>query len=120
MWPRPHPRPPLSLSRLRDIGWSLWDPIGLLAPGEAWDGKPFADEYDAYLTATAPMLRDGRSEGECVDYLTWVAVVHMALGLDRDGAVIPGREAAARASAFVVVEAIRAHAERLDAPPVRH
>ena len=34
---RPHPRPPLSLSRLRDIGFSLWDPIGILRPGEPWE-----------------------------------------------------------------------------------
>lgn len=111
----PGPHPPLSLSRLRDIGWSLWDPIGLLAPGEAWEGEPFADEYDAYLPTVASMLRDGRSDAECVDHLTWVAAVRMGLGTDRDGAVIPEREATARASAAVVVAAIRACAETLDA-----
>ena len=37
----------LKLSRLRDIRWSEWDPIGLLPKGEIWDHKNFADEYDS-------------------------------------------------------------------------
>jgi len=38
--------PPLKLSRLRDIGWREWDPIGLLPQGDAWESYPeFADEY---------------------------------------------------------------------------
>ena len=44
---------PMALSRLRDVGWKEWDPIGLLAAGEAWDQKPFADEYDDYLRKVA-------------------------------------------------------------------
>ncbi|MBB4630217.1 hypothetical protein SAMN04244581_04955, partial [Paracoccus denitrificans] len=47
-----HPR--IKLSKLRDIGWSLWDPIGLLdpeSPAGRWDDEAnlsFADEYDSY------------------------------------------------------------------------
>ena len=108
------------MSKLRDIGFSLWDPIGLCGPGESWEGQPWADEYDSYLPTVASMLRDGRPEGECVDHLTWVAVEHMGLGTNRAGDVIPEREAAHRAAATVVVAAIRAYAAELDASPVRH
>ena len=48
---------PLQLSILRDIGWTAWDPIGLLPPGQKWDHQPFADEYDSYLLKAAGDLR---------------------------------------------------------------
>ena len=35
--------PFIALSRLREIGWSAWDPIGLA------DSDCPRDEYDAYL-----------------------------------------------------------------------
>ena len=72
--------PKLRLSRLRDIGWSLWDPIGILGEGEVWDGQPFADEYDSYLRQVAGQLLLGHSESEMVDYLYDVAANHMGLG----------------------------------------
>ena len=56
-----------ALSRLRDIGWKEWDPIGLLAAGEAWDQKPFADEYDDYLRKVAADFRDGGSLAQAVE-----------------------------------------------------
>lgn len=115
MWPRPHPRPPLQLSRLRDIGWSLWDPIGLLDPGESWEGQPFADEYDSYLAAVASMLRDGHSTDECEAYLIQITLVHMGLGTDRDGNIRPGLEKVARGPAKATVAAIRAYVAQLDA-----
>jgi hypothetical protein len=40
------------LSRLRDIGWTEWDPIGLCPP-EGWEGIPAADEYDGYPVGPA-------------------------------------------------------------------
>ena len=46
------------LNRLRDIGWTLWDPIGLLPPEGEWDdcaNRSFAGEYDQYLIAAADM-----------------------------------------------------------------
>lgn len=120
MWPRPHPRPPLRLSLLRDIGWSLWDPIGLLDPGESWEGQPFADEYDRYLLAVASMLRDGLSTDECEAFLVEITVVHMALGFDKDGAIIPERELTARGPAKATMEAIRAYVAELNADPACH
>ena len=62
-------QPKVRLSRLRDIGWSIWDPIGLLAEGETWDQKPFADEYDSYLMHAAGQLRRNVPTEEVVDYL---------------------------------------------------
>ena len=50
-------RPKLRLSRLRDIGWSLWDPIGLNDFGDDWESVTFADEYDSYLIKVAGMLK---------------------------------------------------------------
>jgi len=73
-------QPKIRLSRLRDIGWSLWDPIGLLDEGESWDGKPFADEYDTYLMQAAGRLRRGVPREEVVEYLVWVESDHMGLG----------------------------------------
>lgn len=60
------PAPQINLPRLRDIGWALWDPIGLLGPSGApmgrWDDAenlPFAGEYDRHLIAAATHLRRG-------------------------------------------------------------
>ncbi len=73
-------RTKIRLSRLRDIGWSLWDPIGLLPPGQAWDRKPFADEYDAYLLAAAADLRRGTPADAVIEDLIRCEVEHMGLG----------------------------------------
>ncbi len=125
MYPRPHPRPPLQLSRLRDIGWSLWDPIGLLDPGQAWTGHPAADEYDGYLSTVASLIRDAHPDKECVAYLVNVALVHMGLGLSWrqalrfspwQGPVLKLRgERRARKAAADTVAAIRRYVEELDA-----
>lgn len=74
-------RPKIRLSRLRDIGWSLWDPIGLLDEGERWDGKPFADEYDGYLLRVAGMVRRGEPDEEIVEYLVQCEIEHMGLSM---------------------------------------
>ena len=37
-------RPKIRLSRLRDIGWSTWDPIGLLENNQSWEDVGYADE----------------------------------------------------------------------------
>ena len=72
-------RPPLKLSRLRDIGWAMWDPISLLPEGKSWANQPFADEYDRYLIEVASRLRrDGGIEDE-VDYLVDVETRHMGM-----------------------------------------
>ncbi|MAY88411.1 MAG: hypothetical protein CML02_17035 [Pseudooceanicola sp.] len=81
------PPPRIKLSKLRDIGWTLWDPIGLLLTSEGhsagtWDEEdnlPFADEYDTYLIAAASALRRGEPSGEVVDYLVHIETHSMGL-----------------------------------------
>ena len=70
---------PFNLSRLRDIGWDYWDPIGLLDDGEAWEEKSFADEYDTYLLRAASMLRHGQSDQDVAAYLFSIETEHMGL-----------------------------------------
>lgn len=85
--PTPTPPPKIRLSRLRNIGWALWDPIGLLPEGARWDdaeGLSFADEYDAYLIHAASLLRRGTPGAEVVAYLADVEVRHMGLGERED------------------------------------
>lgn len=81
------PKPRVKLSRLRDIAWTLWDPIGLLRrpghPTRRWDEDSnlgFADEYDSYLTSAAAQLRDGTPMAEVVKWLMWIEAEHMGLG----------------------------------------
>ncbi|MFK0382852.1 hypothetical protein [Agrobacterium sp. NPDC090273] len=81
------PPPKIRLSRLRDIGWSLWDPIGLLGPDQRWDegeALSFADEYDAYLVQAAGMLRRGAPDEEVVAFLVTIETDHMALDQQPD------------------------------------
>lgn len=77
------PTPPkVKLSHLRDIGWTFWDPIGLLGFGQRWDdadAQSFADEYDRYLVVTAGMLRRGAVDQDAVDYLVGIEINHMGL-----------------------------------------
>ena len=71
--------PKMQLSRLRDIGWSVWDPIAL-RDMEDWKDGAGADEYDGYLLHVASLLRRGAAEAECVDYLVKIEADHMGLG----------------------------------------
>lgn len=89
--------PKIKLSRLRDIGWSHWDPIGLLERGESWEGKPFADEYDTYLMQVAGRLRRGEPLDSIVEYVVQIETEHMGLGSN----------ASVRKRAAKLVEAIR-------------
>ena len=73
-------RQKIRLSRLRDIGWTLWDPINLTNEGETWDQKPYADEYDSYLMQAAGQLRRKVPVTEVVDYLVQIESVHMGFG----------------------------------------
>ena len=68
-------RPKFQLSRLRDIGWSLWDPIGL----RGLEGQP-DDEYDSYLLQAAGRLWNGASEEEVATYLVNIERDYMGLG----------------------------------------
>lgn len=71
--------PKIKLSLLRDIGWKLWDPIGLGSQGESWP-EDCADEYDRYLLHVVGMLNQGKSSEEAVEYLGWVRAEHMGMG----------------------------------------
>ena len=72
---------PLKLSRLRDIGFAKWDPIGLLAKGGVWDHKPFANEYDSYLLEAAGRLQDDEALEGVVEFLVEIERDQMGLGL---------------------------------------
>ena len=77
------PPPRIKLSQLRDIGWSLWDPIGLICVDQNWsdeDCLPFANEYDNYLIQAASQLRRGVPASDVADYLTKIEVEYMGLG----------------------------------------
>ena len=92
--------PGIKLSKLRDIGWTLWDPIGLLSADGPHPGKwneeanlPFADEYDSYLISAASQLRRGEPHERVVSYLVEIETEHMGLGeaptsLERAEAVV--------------------------------
>ena len=83
--------PRAKLSRPRDIGWSMWDPIGLLPGGETWDGKPCADEYDGQFIRAAGLLRRGATPEA-------VAACLISMKTDRTGPA-PRPDATARAMA---------------------
>lgn len=96
------PLPKPKLSRLRDIGWSVWDPIGLISADQKWNDEdclPFADEYDSYLMQAAGRLRRGEATSDVASYLAKIEVEYMGLG---------GPFQAALARAEKVVEAIQA------------
>ena len=83
------PQPRVRLSKLRDIGWRLWDPIGLLRangpPSGNWDDEAnlgFADEYDTYLISAASQLRQGVPGDKVADYLVQMECEYMALPRD--------------------------------------
>ncbi|MFC4669770.1 hypothetical protein ACFO5X_14495 [Seohaeicola nanhaiensis] len=97
--------PRVKLSKLRDIGWNLWDPIGLLDSDEVsqgeWDDEnceAFANEYDRYLVHAASQLRRGELTEKVVDYLVDIETSHMGLG----------ESLTSRQRAEAVVEAIQA------------
>ncbi|TNM66203.1 hypothetical protein [Aliirhizobium smilacinae] len=70
------------LQTIRDIGWSLWDPIGL----NTHNGPPAEaiDEYDSYLLEAIAMLRDGRPLQDVIATLVDIESEHMALGESPD------------------------------------
>ncbi|WP_109315411.1 hypothetical protein [Pseudovibrio ascidiaceicola] len=79
-------RTQISLSKLRDIGWAEWDPIGLLGSDEQWDHQSFADEYDTYLMQAEAQLRQGASENEIISYLIDIERDYMGMGMQQDTA----------------------------------
>lgn len=79
-------RPKVQLSRLREIGFSLWDPIGLAPVGDWREGAP-VDEYDRYLLEAVSCLRDATAHEECVHHLVYIETIHMGLG-ERDDTLL--------------------------------
>lgn len=70
--------PKIQLSQLREIGWSLWDPIGLRRADGSLVGD-CADEYDRYLLHVVSMLCRGGSRDEAAAYLYQIAADHMCV-----------------------------------------
>ena len=71
----------LDIRRLREIGWALWDPIGLSQMGDdLWkDDGPVADEYDRYLVSAAEQRLGGASLEQIADYLVTIEIEWMGL-----------------------------------------
>ena len=67
--------PKFKISRLREIGWAKWDPIGLSGT-ESWP----EDEYDSYLLQAAGRLWNGASRQEVASYLVSIETEYMGLG----------------------------------------
>jgi hypothetical protein len=70
----------IDIDLLREIGWTHWDPIGLLRPGQDWREASFKDEYDSYLRRVVKKVLAGESEGRIAAYLIGVACHAMCGG----------------------------------------
>ena len=86
----------------------MWDPIGILSSGEPWEGHPAADEYDGSLARLTTMLRDGASDGDCIQFLIDVETKRMGLAEKAP----PG----STERLVKVVSALRCYVEELDGP----
>lgn len=91
-------QPKIRLSRLRDIGWRCWDPIGLSENEGGWEGNPAANEYDGYLLEVAAMVRRNESDDDIAQYLIWAESEHMGMRTRPD----------TKARAVATIAAIRA------------
>jgi hypothetical protein len=92
-------RPPVAMSRLRDIGWTRWDPIGIGPPQ-----PEFADEYNRYIWEAFCLLRRGAPPADVAERLMWIEVEQIGLCHAPDA----DRRAAA------TVEALYAYVVELD------
>lgn len=104
-------QPKIKLSRLREIGWSEWDPIGLSQMGDDhWkDGGACADEYDSYLLQVVGRLKRGEPIEDAVAYLEEIEIVHMG----------GGRVATTRSRAEATVAAISDYLAELPAESLK-
>jgi hypothetical protein len=93
----------IQLSRLREIGLALWDPIGV----EPVAGSGAEDEYDSYLWEVVRKLRAGEPAGEVANYLVRIETENMGLRLT----------ASSVSRAVATVEAISTYLETLRAAP---
>lgn len=95
--------PKLQLSRLREIGWSKWDPIGVGGPDHGWP----EDEYDSYLLQAAGQIWHGATDDVVADFLVKIETERMAL------TAAPG----IHARALDVVKTIREYVDTLRMRP---
>jgi hypothetical protein len=80
--------PKIKLSVLRDIGWGMWDPIGLAPRDGGWP-ENCADEYDSYLKRAAAMFVQENTRKEVAKYRVQIASEHMGLSqLSADAAAV--------------------------------
>lgn len=103
--------PKVNLSRLREIGWSFWDPIGLREiSGDDWrDGGACADEYDGYLLQVVGRLWHGEAPAAVAAYLEDTETGH--IGLTRNNTTTE--------RAVATVAAIRDYLKTLPPGPLR-
>ena len=71
--------PKIQLSRIRQIGWRDWDPIGL-HDGSDFGPSNCADEYDLYLLHVVGLLCQGGARAQSTSYLVQIASEHMGMG----------------------------------------
>lgn len=64
-----NPYPKIQLSRIRQIGWDHWDPIGIRSFGTDGWKEGAADEYDAYLLQVVGKLHRGEPIESAISYL---------------------------------------------------
>jgi hypothetical protein len=88
----------IQLSHLRNIGWELWDPIGLRDVRDSG----CEDEYDTYLLQVVSRLTRRDTRSEVASYLVNVESENMGLGFT----------ISALARATATVEAIEAYLRR--------
>jgi hypothetical protein len=77
-------QPKIRLSRLRDLGWRHWDPIGLSGFEGGWEKSDAADEYDTYLMKVAGMVRRGEGDDAAARYLVEIESEYMGMGMNAD------------------------------------
>jgi hypothetical protein len=90
-------RSTLQLSKLREIGWQHWDPLGLRGSEHT---SP--DEYDTFLIHAAGRLWDGAAEQDVTDYLLKAETDSMAINVAPES----------RRRARLVVAALSAYVSR--------
>lgn len=70
----------IDIDALREIGWSKWDPIGLLHGVQDWRNHCAKDEYDHYLQRAAKKAVAGVPEGEIASYLIGIVKYNIGMG----------------------------------------
>ena len=78
-------RPAVKLSALRQIGWEIWDPIGIRDCVSDDYAEGPADEYDQYLMVAFGMAQGGRPAAKIADYLNDIASRRMGPGTSISG-----------------------------------